>query len=252
MNKWIAFSLLLLTSPVKAALNFPATGYVALDTNTGIIKASTFTFMTWVKLNTTQTVREFITCAGVGTVTGYGMGVDDTTNNKIKFYTANNAGASQNLVSVRTLQSNEWHHVAFTFKSTGSAASANKFLYIDGVLDNSVGTTVVMGYTGATCGLAIYRAAASQYLNGQMDDARFFNRDLTIQEIKKYSNSNVRLPCTIDDGCVAYWKMDEGSFGIQASTVTTLTVRDSSGNGVHGTPRNIAPPSYSKSQLMYQ
>lgn len=250
MNKWIAFSLLLLTSPVKAALNFPATGYVALDTNTNYIKQSTFTFATWVKLNANQTVREFITCAGVGTVTGLGIGIDDTTNNKLKFYTANNSGTAQNLVSNSALPINEWHHVAFVYKAATSGT--NKWIYIDGRLDATVATTIQIGYTGATCGLALWRANASQYLNGALDDVRYYNRDLSTNEIKTLANSMIRHPCTADIGCMAYWRMDEGLFGTVASTTTTLSVRDSSGNGVHGTPRNIAPPSYSKSKLMYQ
>lgn len=234
--------------PVKAALNFAATGYVALDTNVSFIQTSTFTFATWVRLSANQTVRELITCAGVGTVTGYGMGIDDSTNNKFKFYTANNAGTSNNLVSASAIPINEWHHVAFVYSAVTSGTE--KFIYIDGRLDASVATTVQIGYSGATCGLAIYRGAANQYLNGDMDDARFYPRKLTANEIRTLALGRVKTPCYKPD-CGAYWKMDEGMPNVVASTVTTLSIRDSSGNGVHGTPRNIPAPIYKGGQLHY-
>lgn len=253
MSKKLLFLLLLTSSPCKAALDFAATGYIDLVTNATKIQITTFTFMTWTRLTAVQTQREFITCTGAndGSTEGYGLGVDDTTNNFIKFYTATAAGVSHNLVSASSITTGEWHHVAFTYSSQ-SSGGLNKFIYMDGVLSTSTISSLQIGYGTSKCGLATWRHPGLQYLNGQMDDARFYNRVLSVNEIRTIALSKQRLPCTIDIGCVAYWKMDEGLPGIVTSTNTTLSVLDSSGNGVHGTPQNIAAPVYGRSVLNYQ
>lgn len=231
------------SSPLRAAVNGTGTQAIDLDTNTSLIKTTTFTFTTWVRLNANQTVREFITCAGAGTVTGYGMGVDDTTNNKLKFYTANNSGTSQNLVSNAAIPINTDVHVAFVYQTQPSGT--NKWIYINGVLDNSVATSIAIGYNGATCGLMKYDAAGTQFLNGSLDDSHFYPRALSLNEIKDQANRRVRLPCAKDD-CAAYWRLDEGLPGVVATG--SLSIRDFSGNGVHGTPTSVI---YRGSTLSY-
>ena len=73
----------------------------------------------------------------------------------------------------------EWHNVTMTWD--GSA----KTIYVDGVLDNSTGAsgTIAASPDVMTFG-ARFNGGFGNYLNGSLDDVRFYNRALTEAEIQ--------------------------------------------------------------------
>jgi hypothetical protein len=73
---------------------------------------------------------------------------------------------------------NEWHHVAGTFDGTTLR------IYLDGVLDGSVATTLTIGTAATNMLISENPEATNRYWNGLIDDVRVYNRALTQAEIQ--------------------------------------------------------------------
>lgn len=125
-----------------------------------------------------------------------------------------------------------WHHMVVVVPANSKVSGQQ--IYLDGVLktgtlggsDYQLNITANGPYAGALNG-SIY------YLTGAVDEARIFNRTLSSTEVQDLFNNNTagaaalsNYQFLIDEGEVAYWKMDEAS---------GTTVADISGNGLNGT-----------------
>jgi len=125
---------------------------------------------------------------------------------------------SSNVIEVRSTNDLNyddgiWHHVVATYDGSSSASGVK--IFFDG---NAVATTTTLNNLTTTTTNSIplnlgSRNAAAQYLNGQLDEARIYNRALTPGEVNDLYNWA--------PGPVGYWKFDDGSGS---------TVADSSGN----------------------
>ena len=103
-----------------------------------------------------------------------------------------------------TVPNNKWTHVLMTWDGTCNAAGAK--IYIDGVYSN--------GASGNGAGspdddnaqdfLIGNETGGTRTFNGNLDDARIYNRILSDAEITALYNDGVR-----DDGLIAHWPLNE-------------------------------------------
>jgi len=89
-------------------------------------------------------------------------------------------GPRNNDISMPTIASGTWHHLAFVYSVSGS----NKAIYYDGALHTSSGTSVDT-LTSDRDGARIGGTPDSwqDYYDGMIDDVRLYNRALSVNEI---------------------------------------------------------------------
>lgn len=133
-----------------------------------------------------------------------------------------------------------WWHVVINYNA--DAAANDPVMYVDGVskaVTESVAPTGAARSSGAASNVEIGRflvAAASQTVDGQMEDVRLFNRILTPQEALILA-SGYRGPL----GGEVLWLPMDGARAIAhfdgaALVAATNYLNDMSGNGNHGNP----------------
>lgn len=113
---------------------------------------------------------------------------------------------------------NEWVHLAATYNSEDGAVD----VYLNGV---KKGDTKYTSYSNSVnwASSSFYIGKSyddNRYLEGDISEARVWNRVLTAEEIKAKDHFYVVAPDS--EGLVAYWKFDEGSGKV---------VADHTGNG---------------------
>ncbi|MEU2612408.1 beta-N-acetylglucosaminidase domain-containing protein [Micromonospora sp. NPDC007271] len=165
------------------------TGDRAADLSAGYIEArrsprtnlqGAFTLEAWVKLDTLapapgQAIIESYTGPAIN---GYALRVTDGV---LQAWSLGAAGKGYGLVTGRTrLTANEWHHVAAVFD--GSRLT----VYLDGVVDNSVATSVSPGSGTASVKLGGRGDDTYQRLQGDLDEAAIYGRALTAAELEAH------------------------------------------------------------------
>lgn len=149
--------------------------YVDLGTST-ILKPSSFTFAAWIKFSTSQSGR-MIMGYHSDALGGAGMGIDDTSANKIKLHT-NNYTSPNRITSTITLNDNVWHYVVGRYTKTNIA------LFIDGVYNTSI-----IGAVAPTANANAFQigkwAGGSQYFAGSIGYVSIYRRALSDDEIKQ-------------------------------------------------------------------
>ncbi|MEV0810933.1 beta-N-acetylglucosaminidase domain-containing protein [Micromonospora sp. NPDC050200] len=164
-------------------------GDQAADLSAGYIDAprsprtdlqGSFTLEAWVKLDTLapapgQAVIESYTGPAIN---GYALRVTDGV---LQAWSLGAAGKGYGLVTGRTpLTPNQWHHVAAVFD--GSRLT----VYLDGVADNSVATSVSPGSGTASVKLGGRGDDTYQRLQGDLDEAAIYDRVLTAAELQAH------------------------------------------------------------------
>ena len=179
------------------------------------LRNGSFTMEAWFKLNTLSQNQHII-----GSGSDYYRVYFTTAQRRIYFVTYNNGAVA--LGTGTTISDSGWHHVATTFDGT------TKKIYLDGVLENSVGASVPTGDDYIHLGMTTTNAAwpDKYYLNGSIDEARVWNRTLTQSEIQSRMNRELDSSDPYWSNLKSYWKLNDGS---------GQTVIDSSGNGNNGT-----------------
>jgi len=141
------------------------------------LNVTNITVSTWVKLSDTQNSRIF--AAKYADTRGWGLGINDSANNIVKWFTSTDGGSTNTLDSSTTLSNNVWYHVVGTFNGT------TKELYVNGVLDNNISWANTIGYTSSVSGIGYLRSNNVQYFNGTIDEVLIFNRSLSASEISE-------------------------------------------------------------------
>lgn len=138
-----------------------------------------------VKVRIPQVSRQFIAATTTGTVSGFGFGIDDGTNNKIKWSTANTAGTFDTLTSTLALSEDRWYVVVVTYKNIKGVGLADKIIYIDGHIDNRSSTTTLFGFAAnpLVCAIGRYEGGGTQLFDGQIGRIATWNRPLTEGEV---------------------------------------------------------------------
>jgi hypothetical protein len=143
------------------------------------LKPTYFTTEAWVKLNSNQSGRVFIATFSESQ-SGIGMGIHDSQNNSIKFFTSgDNFAGYDHVYSTIQLNVGQWYHVTCTYDGSF------KRIYINGVLNNFSAYTQTIGYTNNdfTVGGLDYNGSIIQSFDGNIAYARMYNRALSQSEI---------------------------------------------------------------------
>ncbi len=240
--------------PGQVSLSYLFNGtnnYVNLGTNSSLNIAANeaFTFAAWVKTTDTYgPIISFRNSVDDGAVIDIAVGTDGPVNSagKVMALVHEDFGGGNYVhVTGGTVNDGQWHHVAITRNTTGTME-----LFLDGF---SQGSQTSTGADGAIT--TNIRALASElrwvqdnvmpgdqrYLSGQIDEARFYKRQLTLTEIQQLAvNSNpaptapILNTATAGNGQVALsWGAVSGatSYSIKYGTATgnyTLTANPAS------------------------
>ena len=134
------------------------------------------------------------------------------------------------------LADGNWHYVVGTYD--GSNTLSGMKVYVDGDEESSY-TAGESGTVGTithneSLKIAIRDTLTPIYFNGIINDARVYNRALSLPEIQTIYHS--RGADGIVNGLVGRWLMNEGTDGATASGAGSCI--DISKEGNHGTPTN--------------
>ena len=143
------------------------------------LKPTYFTTEAWVKLNSNQSGRVFIATFSESQ-SGIGMGINDSQNNSIKFFTSgDNFAGYDHVYSTIQLNVGQWYHVTCTYDGSF------KRIYINGVLNNFSTYTQTIGYINNdfTVGALDFNGSIIQSFDGNIAYARMYNRALSQSEI---------------------------------------------------------------------
>lgn len=146
-------------------------------------------------------------------------------------------GPDDSACSSMSYADSKWHHLE------GVKSGAAIYLYIDGVKiaeDASLSATGSLSGSSLTLYVGIDSDGISSAFFGILDEIRIYNTGSTASTVKthyvgKKSNAGVAVEFSpdigkrLEDGMLAYWKMDEGSW-----SGADTEVRDSSPNSFHG------------------
>ncbi|WP_321540535.1 Ig-like domain-containing protein [Flavobacterium piscinae] len=135
---------------------------------------------------------------------------------------------SNGVNSNATISDSNWHHYVATYNATTNLQS----IYIDGVLDNT--RTATSDFLGSGL-INLGRVSTFGYFDGNLDDLRIWNYQLTATEI------STRYNCELngnENGLIAYYKFNQGTNGINNNSTSNLF--DSVTNTENGSLTNFA------------
>ena len=118
---------------------------------------------------------------------------------------------------------NKWYHVAFTYTDNDVK------LYLDNVLVGSNASSISPNVSSSTSNYLLGKED-SLYLNGCMDEIKFYNRVLNSNEIEYAANSN-NNPYFLTNGLEGNWEFNE-------HVTTPIRFVDTSSKANSGIPMN--------------
>jgi hypothetical protein len=134
-------------------------------------------------LSTTQNTKIFTSnYTQVVAPTGFGLGISDSNNNIVKWFTGN-LGTTNTIFSTTTLLNQQYYHVVGTYDGT------LKKLYINGNLEASSSVSNGINNTSTSGSIGYVQNLDAQYLNGRIAFTRVYNRALSINEILQNYNA---------------------------------------------------------------
>ena len=185
--------------------------YVSIPHNPNLNPTGPFSVTLWMKANSQQFTSQFLVIDkshGATDNTGWAIQSEPGGGGKIAFFFHNGSGfvGAGTLVSVLD---DRWHHIAGVF--TGTAIQ----IYMDGVLHDSFASTApVMGNTRAVNIGGWWGGGGFQrFFRGLIDEAGFFNRALSAQEIQGIVNARSEGQCgPTEEGCrIAFVSTRDGN-----------------------------------------
>ncbi len=162
-----------------------ATSYIKLPNDSRIKPTNGISFSAWVKLDANTAAAQYIVFAK-NTCFQFFEGYTLTTlkvGSQIRYQVVKGSSSTAGcgtqgiLTSTGLYNPFTWHHVAFYID--------NSFikLYVDGVLDNTVASSVQLNYDASNVILGGSNQSYNYPLNGSIDNVRFYNREITAKEI---------------------------------------------------------------------
>lgn len=228
--------------------------------NTALPTGSNVTVMVWAKQSAAAVNEAFVSqwdYTGAQPVSGaWAVQTSNTDASRVRvFIAAGTADPGNNYVDtpVSSWTTGAWHHVAFTFDGTQSAASRVK-VYIDGVEQTgSVTGTIPATIPDAAAALDIGDFhGLDRQLHGALDEVKLFNRTLSAAEVKaEYDAENAGNSVGVHLGSILpgasntatmdiVTQTDAAGYSLAVSQNQNLT---SGGNSIPAMSGSIASPS---------
>ena len=145
------------------------------------LNSGSFSIEAWIKSNASNGNTQIILSKHLSPsdTDGYDLRL---VSNAVKFYWNNNS-----IVATHAIDTNRWYHIAVTFDGT------NYKLYLDGILDKTAA-----GVNPTSNSVDFMLGAMSQgtdipynYYDGYMDELRFWNVSLTVEQIRQTMNQEI-------------------------------------------------------------
>ncbi len=134
-------------------------------------------------LNNTETIF-----AKWQTTTPRGILIQKTSGNKIRVFLSNTASTNEiQVTGSTTLAASTWYHVIVTYD--GSSAASGVKIYINSVAETNTNDTNNLNATILNNKVAVYAgrddgaSSYTEYMDGKLDDCRFYNVELTQYQI---------------------------------------------------------------------
>jgi concanavalin A-like lectin/glucanase superfamily protein len=163
----------------QRSLQFLQSGYQSVSVNNSATLALTgsFTLAAWIYPTSPSTGHRGILAKwdAAGT-NGYDMRLESPP--VLAAGTLDGAGLDNISTTPRTVTEGQWTHVAATYNSTGGVLT----LYVNGLPDLTVGSGIRVP-TAGTAPLLIGEAQGAHGFNGNIDEVRIYNRELTATEV---------------------------------------------------------------------
>ncbi len=173
----------------NSSLNFDGTDdYISVGTPPALSFISSrpnVTFSAWINLKSINIHDGIISNSVDGGGTGQRFTLTEYTGNKLRLVLGNNSAYSNYWTADNSITIGKWIHVVITINSNNEL----KF-YIDGVLNNGVQTlTNDIGTSTANWIIGAAYNNPGYSIDGQIDDVKFFNYALTVEQVKTLFNN---------------------------------------------------------------
>jgi len=203
-----------------------STSYIRVQNSSSIDLTGNFTIEAWVNPTSLSGASKGIIAKGSSLGTSLKYAIRLNTSGRFSVIT----NGAQRLISRSSsaVQTNEWNHISAAFDSSSNLFS----IYINGILDT---TSTIAGATPTTNSdsLFIGISGASTPFNGQLDEVRIWNRDLSADEVSRYMRTSLGTSSGVYSGLVLSMTFQ------RQSNITPFTTDDFSGIGNNGIPRNV-------------
>lgn len=219
-----------------------ANSYISFG-NDSVLNAYPITISAWFKANNLDTFNPIVNKYISTSESGYQL-LTDTSGRLCAWYFMNHTnnvylnGAANCGVNVSLADDNSWHNAVFVVNSAGG------YLYLDGVLGNSVAWTGTPQATITTTFLSAgyYHGGVNNYFNGSIDEVRIYNRALSSEEINASYNAELgRYYMNItglSDGTYTYYAFANDTLG-NSNITETRTITFGAGGAPDTTPPTV-------------
>ncbi|MCF6180613.1 choice-of-anchor D domain-containing protein [Lutibacter sp.] len=222
--------------------------------NTLDLNPSSFTISAWIKREAGSTNTTILSKRDDNPFT---TGYDFKINASNKFEVVWKNGTTNTITSNTTIPQDEWHQVAITY-TNGTAK-----LYIDGVLDitdNSLSNPTNNSQTFLIA--ASDKSAPTAFFNGNIDEIRVWNTELTIDQLHYIMNQEIEdisnftdgsiIPETVTKNEVSTIPWSDLEVYYPMSGYAYTNINDDSGNYHSGAIRNLDTVDWQTAPLPYQ
>jgi hypothetical protein len=185
-----------------------------------------------VKLDTNQTARIFASnYTQVVSPTGFGIGIDDSVTNKVKWFTGN-LGTTNTLTSTTTLTNGRYYHTVGTYNGS------NKILYINSVSEASTTLSNAINNTSTLASIGYLRGLNIQYLDGNIENVKFYSKALSAADVAQNYYGGPVVTGSISGSYYANNLVSYVSGSINTYNLSANIISGSLQNGVGFSPLN--------------
>lgn len=198
-----------------SALNLNGTANSLVTTVGPVVDTSqSHTVSAWVKLTSTAGIQTFAAIDGANINPFYLQ----LNNNVFRFAQRGSDSTSAALVEVLGLAPvvGTWYHVAGVYDKTANTIT----LYVNGVSQGTATATTAWKANNRTViGHGKWNAAATDFVNGAIDEARFFDRALTPAQIADLAGTYAEMVASTP-GLLSDWRMGEAPAALVMDDIT--------------------------------
>jgi hypothetical protein len=196
--------------------------YVSVPSSESVSGLNEITIISWVKLDS---IGSYTVVGNGGSTNEYQLQLWD--DGRVQNYINTKSSGSQNCVG-GSLETGKWHLVGMAWNGTTQKT------YLDGERVNECEFTGDMPDSSDNICIGSWECGNSEFMNGNFDDLRIYNRSLSLSEVQDLYNDR---PVS-REGLVLYQDFNGGPSDCDL-TSNTACLKDDSGKNNDGTPHNF-------------